>query len=66
MHCFILIFTQKKTHPDKITHEEEDAVKDPAIRKSIKEAAAEFEKTEGRGQIKVSATPVIVQFLCYK
>lgn len=40
-------------------------MKDPAIRKSIKEAAAEFEKTEGRGQIKVSATPVIVQFLCY-
>ncbi|CAI5662430.1 uncharacterized protein si:ch211-197h24.6 [Oreochromis niloticus] len=49
-HCYRYM---KKTHPDKITHEEEDAVKDPAIRKSIKEAAAEVEKTEGRGQIKV-------------
>uniref|UniRef100_A0A3Q0S9J0 Si:ch211-197h24.6 n=1 Tax=Amphilophus citrinellus TaxID=61819 RepID=A0A3Q0S9J0_AMPCI len=50
-HCYRYM---KKTHPDKITNEEEDAVKDPAIRKSIKEAAAEVEKTEGRGQIKVS------------
>ncbi|XP_030605528.1 uncharacterized protein LOC115794267 [Archocentrus centrarchus] len=49
-HCYRYM---KKTHPDKITNEEEDAVKDPAIRKSIKEAAAEVEKTEGRGQIKV-------------
>ncbi|XP_068998974.1 uncharacterized protein [Embiotoca jacksoni] len=43
----------KKAHPDKVTWEEEDAVKDPAVRKAIKEAAAEVEKTEGRGQIKV-------------
>uniref|UniRef100_UPI0037E98250 uncharacterized protein n=1 Tax=Semicossyphus pulcher TaxID=241346 RepID=UPI0037E98250 len=43
----------KKVHPDKITCEEEEGVKDPAVRKTIKEAAAEVEKTEGRGQLKV-------------
>ncbi|XP_033496705.2 uncharacterized protein LOC117265960 [Epinephelus lanceolatus] len=43
----------KKIHPDKVTHEEEEAVKDPAVRKAIKEIAAEVEKTEGRGQLKV-------------
>ncbi|XP_034552773.1 uncharacterized protein si:ch211-197h24.6 isoform X2 [Notolabrus celidotus] len=43
----------KKVHPDKITYEEEEGVKDPAVRKKIKEAAAEVEKTEGRGQLKV-------------
>ncbi|KAG7242036.1 hypothetical protein INR49_024081, partial [Caranx melampygus] len=43
----------KKVHPDKVTCEEEKAIKDPAARKTIKEAAAEVEKSEGRGQIKV-------------
>ncbi|CAJ1062181.1 uncharacterized protein LOC109997432 isoform X1 [Xyrichtys novacula] len=43
----------KKVYPDKLTHEEEEGVKDPAIRKKIKEAAADVEKTEGRGQLKV-------------
>ncbi|XP_038146989.1 uncharacterized protein si:ch211-197h24.6 isoform X1 [Cyprinodon tularosa] len=43
----------KKTHPDKVTWEEEDGVKDPVVRKAIKSAAAEVEKAEGRGQIKV-------------
>ncbi|XP_070692021.1 uncharacterized protein [Pempheris klunzingeri] len=43
----------KKVHPDKITYEEEEAVKDPAVRKAIKEVAAGVEKTEGRGQLKV-------------
>lgn len=43
----------KKAHRDKVSYEEEEAVKDPAIRKSIKEIAAEVERTEGRGQLKV-------------
>ncbi|XP_026084273.1 uncharacterized protein LOC113059853 [Carassius auratus] len=42
----------KQNHKDKVPHEEEDAVNDPAIRKAIKDAAAEVEKAEGRGQIK--------------
>ncbi|KAM7420735.1 hypothetical protein PAMA_015117 [Pampus argenteus] len=43
----------KKVHPDKVTCKEEEAIKDPAVRKTIKDAAAELEKTEGRGQLKV-------------
>ncbi|XP_028281606.1 uncharacterized protein LOC114448681 isoform X2 [Parambassis ranga] len=43
----------KKAHHEKVIWEEENAVKDPAIRRSIKEAAAEIEKMAGRGQIKV-------------
>ncbi|XP_054478371.1 uncharacterized protein si:ch211-197h24.6 isoform X2 [Anoplopoma fimbria] len=43
----------KKVHPDKVKHEEEEAIKDPVVRKSIKEVSAEVEKTEGRGQLKV-------------
>ncbi|XP_074509855.1 uncharacterized protein LOC141779094 isoform X2 [Sebastes fasciatus] len=43
----------KKVHPDKVTQEEEDAVRDPSVRKAIKEVSAEVEKTEGRGQLKV-------------
>ncbi|XP_051262488.1 uncharacterized protein si:ch211-197h24.6 [Dicentrarchus labrax] len=43
----------KKAHPDKVTQEEEEAIKDPAVRKAIKEVAAEVENTEGRGQLKV-------------
>ncbi|CAK6960639.1 uncharacterized protein si:ch211-197h24.6 isoform X2 [Scomber scombrus] len=43
----------KKAHPDKITSDEVEANKDPAVRKTIKEIAAEVEKTEGRGQLKV-------------
>ncbi|XP_014885427.1 uncharacterized protein LOC106945926 [Poecilia latipinna] len=43
----------KKNHPDKVIWEEEDGVKDPAIRKAVKVAAAEVEKAEGRGQIRV-------------
>lgn len=43
----------KKAHPDKVTCEEEDAVKDAAVRKAVKDAAAEVEQTEGRGQIRV-------------
>ncbi|AWO96640.1 Hypothetical protein SMAX5B_011728 [Scophthalmus maximus] len=44
---------KKKVHPDKVTCEEEDAIRDPSVRKTIKETAAEVEKTEGRGQLKV-------------
>ncbi|KAM6910035.1 uncharacterized protein FYW49_012024 [Xenentodon cancila] len=43
----------KKVHPDKVTCEEEDAIKDSAVRRAVKAAAAEVERTEGRGQIKV-------------
>ncbi|XP_020507579.1 uncharacterized protein si:ch211-197h24.6 isoform X1 [Labrus bergylta] len=43
----------KKVHPEKLTCEEEEAVKDPTVRKTIKEAAAEVESVEGRGQLKV-------------
>ncbi|XP_072251150.1 uncharacterized protein [Leuresthes tenuis] len=49
-HCFRYM---KKAHPDKVTCEEEDAVKDPSVKRTVKAAAAEVEKTEGRGQIKV-------------
>lgn len=47
-------FAQQKAHPGKVTQSEEEATKDPVIRKSIKEAAAEVEKSEGRGQLKVT------------
>lgn len=54
---FVLLFyfglQQKKTHPGKVIWEEEDGVKDPTVRKAIKVAAAEVEKAEGRGQIRV-------------
>ncbi|XP_033181489.1 uncharacterized protein LOC113136195 isoform X2 [Mastacembelus armatus] len=43
----------KKVHPDKVTCEEEEAIRDPAVRKMVKDVAAEVEKTEGRGQLKV-------------
>ncbi|KAI4811446.1 hypothetical protein KUCAC02_014355 [Chaenocephalus aceratus] len=42
----------KKVYPNRVTHEEEEAIRDPAVRKTIKEVSAEVEKTEGRGQIK--------------
>lgn len=48
-------FAQQKAHPGKVTQSEEEATKDPVIRKSIKEAAAEVEKSEGRGQLKVTS-----------
>ncbi|XP_070768530.1 uncharacterized protein [Enoplosus armatus] len=43
----------KKVHPGKVTCEEEEAIREPTVRKTIKEVAAEVEKTEGRGQLKV-------------
>ncbi|XP_056105440.1 uncharacterized protein si:ch211-197h24.6 [Rhinichthys klamathensis goyatoka] len=43
----------KQNHKDKVPYEEEDALKDPTTRKAIKAAAAEVEKAEGRGQIKM-------------
>ncbi|XP_040901364.1 uncharacterized protein si:ch211-197h24.6 isoform X2 [Toxotes jaculatrix] len=43
----------KKAHPDKVPFEEEEAIRDPVVRKNIKDIAAEVEKTEGRGQLKV-------------
>ncbi|KAM4580575.1 uncharacterized protein PAE49_005371 isoform 2-T3 [Odontesthes bonariensis] len=49
-HCFRYM---KKAHPDMVACEEEDAVKDPSVKRTVKAAAAEVEKTEGRGQIKV-------------
>ncbi|XP_046906161.1 uncharacterized protein si:ch211-197h24.6 [Hypomesus transpacificus] len=43
----------KRNHPDKVPYEEEAAVKDPGVRKSIKDMAAEVERTEDRGQLRV-------------
>lgn len=45
---------QKKAHPDKVTCEEEDVIKDNAVKKNVKAMVAEVEQTEGRGQIKVA------------
>lgn len=62
--CYIHIFlsyAQKKVHPDKVSYEEEAAVKDPAVRKAIKEVAAEVANTEGRGQLKVSVRHTYLQ-----
>ncbi|XP_017280526.1 uncharacterized protein si:ch211-197h24.6 [Kryptolebias marmoratus] len=49
-HCFKYM---KKYHSDKITFEEEDVVKDPSLKGPLRAAAAEVEKAEGRGQIRV-------------
>ncbi|KAI4881553.1 hypothetical protein NFI96_014883 [Prochilodus magdalenae] len=49
-HCFRYM---KKSHSDKVPHDEEAATKDPAIRKAIRASAAEVEIAEGRGQIRV-------------
>nr|XP_019948778.1 PREDICTED: uncharacterized protein LOC109633389 isoform X2 [Paralichthys olivaceus] len=43
----------KNVYPDKVNWDEGEAIKDPSVRKSIKEAAGEVQKREGRGQIKV-------------
>ncbi|XP_037532244.1 uncharacterized protein si:ch211-197h24.6 [Nematolebias whitei] len=49
-HCFKYM---KKYHPDKITFEDGDVVKDPSLKGPLRTAAAEVEKAEGRGQIRV-------------
>lgn len=43
----------KKEHPDKITFTEEEVAKDPTLKKTLKEVAAELASTEGKGQLKV-------------
>ncbi|XP_014005797.1 uncharacterized protein isoform X2 [Salmo salar] len=43
----------KQNHPAKMPFEEDAATKDHEVRKKVKEAAAELEKAEGRGQLKV-------------
>ncbi|KAJ3597831.1 hypothetical protein NHX12_001348 [Muraenolepis orangiensis] len=43
----------KRAHATKVTEEEEEATKDPLIRKKVKEASAEVESAEGRGKLKV-------------
>ncbi|XP_061811002.1 uncharacterized protein [Nerophis lumbriciformis] len=43
----------QKVHPDKIESGEEDSMKDPFLRKRIKEITLEVEKMEGRGQLRV-------------
>lgn len=58
MHNFLL-FTQKKYHPEKVTFAEEEIVKDPSLKGPLREAAAEVEKIEGRGQIRVSDRPLM-------
>ncbi|XP_076869274.1 uncharacterized protein LOC143519572 isoform X2 [Brachyhypopomus gauderio] len=49
-HCFRYL---KRNNPEKMPEEEPEAAKNPVIRRSIKTAATEVEKTEGRGQLKV-------------
>ncbi|XP_011603964.1 uncharacterized protein [Takifugu rubripes] len=49
-HCFRYL---KKAYPDKVAYEEEEATKDAAIRKGIKDVGTEVERTEGRGILKV-------------
>ncbi|XP_024241177.1 uncharacterized protein si:ch211-197h24.6 isoform X1 [Oncorhynchus tshawytscha] len=43
----------KQNHSAKIPFEEDAATKDHDVRKKVKKAAAELEKAEGRGQLKV-------------
>uniref|UniRef100_A0A8C5EDW3 Uncharacterized LOC114478413 n=1 Tax=Gouania willdenowi TaxID=441366 RepID=A0A8C5EDW3_GOUWI len=43
----------KKRYPDKVSWEEDEATRDSEVRKAIKDAAAEVEQMEGKGQIKV-------------
>lgn len=40
-------------------HEEEEVTRNPVIKKEMKSIAAEVEKTEGRGQIKVGISEFI-------
>ncbi|MCI4391343.1 hypothetical protein PGIGA_G00133040 [Pangasianodon gigas] len=49
-HCFRYM---KHAHPEKMPHEEEEVTKNPAVKKEIRVTAAEVEKAEGRGQVKV-------------
>lgn len=44
---------QKKVYPDRVPYEEEEAVKDAAIKKLVKEVGTEVERTEGRGIVRV-------------
>ncbi|XP_012680354.2 uncharacterized protein si:ch211-197h24.6 isoform X2 [Clupea harengus] len=43
----------KQHHPGKLTCEEEDAVKDLALRKTVRDVAREVERTEGQGKIRI-------------
>ncbi|XP_052351611.1 uncharacterized protein LOC118382792 isoform X2 [Oncorhynchus keta] len=43
----------KQNHSDKMPFKEDAAKKDHEVRKKVKEAAAELERAEGRGQLKV-------------
>ncbi|XP_071252452.1 uncharacterized protein [Salvelinus alpinus] len=43
----------KQNHSAKVPFEEDAATKDHEVRKKVKKAAAELEKAEGRGQLKV-------------
>ncbi|XP_066547380.1 uncharacterized protein LOC136714006 [Amia ocellicauda] len=49
-HCYRLL---KKIYPKLLTVKEEDAVKDPAVRKVVKDIAGQVEKASGRGNIRV-------------
>ncbi|XP_019747681.1 uncharacterized protein LOC109529002 [Hippocampus comes] len=43
----------KKIHPDKVPWEKEELLKDAAVRKMVKDSAAELAQKVGRGQVKV-------------
>ncbi|XP_056299938.1 uncharacterized protein si:ch211-197h24.6 isoform X1 [Pseudoliparis swirei] len=43
----------KHVYPDKVRYEEEEAIKDPAVRKAIKEISISVQEAEGSGTLKV-------------
>ncbi|XP_034153743.1 uncharacterized protein si:ch211-197h24.6 isoform X1 [Pangasianodon hypophthalmus] len=49
-HCFRYM---KHAHPEKVSHKEEEVKQDPDTKRAVRAIAAEVEKAEGRGQIKV-------------
>lgn len=51
--CMVSSVPQKQNHSAKMPFKEDAATKDHEVRKKVKEAAAELEKAEGRGQLKV-------------
>lgn len=48
-----LLDKQKHAHPEKMAYKEEEVKQDPDTKRSVRAIAAEVEKDEGRGQMKV-------------
>ncbi|XP_058232647.1 uncharacterized protein si:ch211-197h24.6 isoform X1 [Hemibagrus wyckioides] len=49
-HCFRYM---KHAHPEKVSYKEEEVKQEPETKRAVRVIAAEVEKAEGRGQIKV-------------